>query len=151
MTRCTSRWKNIIVVDEDKKEICQFELDQSGKIKDNIVRHSKKISLFMKEVSLKHDIKKKDGCYQFIPKNLNLKFTGNIEIFSLNNDECESSVIFKEIMKENLDISSNLEINANTTYNEGSDHNFFDMMKFDSDQDLQINENDIDKVQSFYK
>ena len=54
MTKSPSRWKNIIVVDDDNKEINHYELDQYAKIKEKLNNHQKKVSLFMKEVSLKH-------------------------------------------------------------------------------------------------
>ena len=59
---------------------------------------------------------------------MSLKFTGNIEIFSLNNGKCKLSVIDNECLSENTNTDSNLQINDDMTKNENSKINLFQII-----------------------
>lgn len=75
--KATTKWKNIIVVDDNKKEMFKFEVGEKFQINDQS-KPRKNVSTFFKSLFLGKDGNNKP----FFPKKPTLQMTQNITIFS---------------------------------------------------------------------
>ena len=139
--RLNSRWKYIFVVDDQKNDATCFELNELGRIKKDI-QQPKKIFMKKKFNSSNKVIKELVLKAQYAAKNPVLSFSGNIEIFSkeqdnefimniMNDAETEKEKYHNE-SAENGKNSPNTEKNHCNIFNY---FNFDDMLQSDIELD----------------
>ena len=144
--RLNSRWKYIFI-DDSKKDTKYYELDELGKILKG-VSQPKMVSIRRKYNLINEDIKELLKNLRSYPKKTTLSFTGNVEIFSRENNYekyfTTTNLIDNKTEKEKD--CANVEKDNHETDNEKDGFNFWNFLDFNIDEKSLLSDTEFDDI-----